>query len=290
MSIQGRRAYAIVTYDGEDISAEISNWLKSITVTRRGDGESADDVKIELEDRDLLWIGDWYPKMTIKDAAGNRAVTGDILKVVLYTENWDMPGVAKSLDCGSYEIDAVDFVDNPPQVSINATAVPLTKTIRVQPKSKVWERITLSELAGKIATEAGMKLMFEADENPLLDSVSQHRTSDLAFLRETCRREGFTLKVTNNMIVIFSEQKYEEKDPIITFIRGEANITSASFRQDTSNTAKAATVEYKDPKSGKLVKEKFEPDEAPATERELKINERPSDLSGDAIREAMEGE
>lgn len=64
--MQGRRAYAVITYDGQDISAEISAWLKSITVTLKSDGESADDVEIVLDDRELLWIGDYYPKVAIK--------------------------------------------------------------------------------------------------------------------------------------------------------------------------------------------------------------------------------
>lgn len=64
--MQGRRAYAVITYDGKDISAEISAWLKSIKVTLKSDGESADDVEIVLDDRELLWIGDWYPKVGTK--------------------------------------------------------------------------------------------------------------------------------------------------------------------------------------------------------------------------------
>lgn len=64
----GRCARAIITYDKEDISEAIQQSLKSITVTLTGDSESADDVTIEMHDRDLMWIGPWYPKVKKKES------------------------------------------------------------------------------------------------------------------------------------------------------------------------------------------------------------------------------
>lgn len=215
----------------------------------------------------------------------SQAVTGNVLRVVLVAESWDSPGSYARLDCGSFEIDAVEFSDPPAVVSINATAVPLTKSIRCQQKTKAWEKVKVSEMAKQIASDAGMQLMYDADDDPLLDRVDQRQSSDLAFLRKICGDEGLALKVTDDKIVVFQEQKYEQKSAGITFKRGEASILSASFSQDTSTTASKATVRYKDPKSGKLVKVDFEPDSAPATSRELILNTRPRDMSGDAMRE-----
>lgn len=242
-------------------------------------GGTAATAKPKTDVPDISWKG---------DQAKSYAVTGNTLRVTLEAESWDAPGTILRLDCGSFEIDAVDFSDPPPTVQIKATAVPLTKTIRSQAKSKAWERVKLSELAGQIATDAGMKLMYEADADPLLDRVDQRQTSDLAFLRKLCIDEGMALKVTDDKIVIFQEAKYEAKDAVMTFYRGDERIIGVSFSQDTSQTAKSATCQYKDPISGKLVKETFEPDEAPATERELIMNDRPHNLSGDAIREAAD--
>lgn len=222
-----------------------------------------------------------------KKSASNpsQAVTGNVLRVILVAESWTVPGTFDRLDCGSFEIDSVEFSDPPPIVVIGATAVPLTKSIRSQPKSKAWEKVKMSEMAKQIASDAGMELMYDADDDPLLDRADQRQTSDLAFLQRVCGEEGLTLKVTDNKIVIFQEQKYEQKAAGITFTRGDQNIISASFSQDSSQTVAKATVRYKDPKSGKLVEVSFEPTTAPATSREAIINTRPRDLSGDAMRE-----
>lgn len=66
MTARGRRAYAIISYDGADISDSISGLL-SVSVTLNADSESSDDVKIEIADRDLRWINEWYPKVKVKD-------------------------------------------------------------------------------------------------------------------------------------------------------------------------------------------------------------------------------
>lgn len=229
--------------------------------------------------------GSATPGSATTSKKASYAVTGNILRVVLTAENWTEQGKTDRLDCGSFEIDAVDFSDPPPVVTIKAVAVPLTKNIRSQPKCKAWETVTLSEMAGKIADEAGMELLYDADENPLLDRADQRQTSDLVFLKGICDGEGFTLKVTDNKIVIFDEKKYEAKASVCTFKRGDARIIAASFTQDTSQTSNSATVRYKDPKSGKLVQETFTPDEPPATGRETIINTRTADLRGDAMRQ-----
>jgi len=212
------------------------------------------------------------------------AVSGNILRVVLEAESWTTPGKTDRLDCGSFEIDTVDFSDPPPVVSIKATAVPLTKNIRSQPKNYAWDEITIKDMATKIASTADMELTYDADYNPTLDRADQRQMADLAFLRQIAIDNGLALKVTDNKIIIFEEEKYEKKEAVMTFTRGDSRILSARFSQDTSQCVKSSTVRYKDPKSGKLVQETFEPDEPPATAREAISNSRPNNLSGDAIR------
>lgn len=72
MVAQGRRAYAIIEYDGGDISEEIRQSLLSVTVTLNADSESSDDVSIQIADRELKWIGEWYPKVKAKEAKDSK--------------------------------------------------------------------------------------------------------------------------------------------------------------------------------------------------------------------------
>lgn len=282
---KGRRARAEVFYNGKDMSEDVITDMLSLTVTMNSDSESADDVKLVIADREMKWCGSWYPKVKSKGDNGSEAAPGNVLKVILHAESWEKEDADDQINCGSFEIDEVSFSDPPPTITINATSVPLTKTVRSQPKTRAWEKDKLSTMARKIAEGAGMELMFDSENDPLLDRTDQRQTADLPFLRDKCHAEGLALKVTDGKLVIWNESEYEGKPSSMTFKRGDGRIISASFSQDTSDTAKSAKLKYKDPKSGKMVEGFFEPDDPPETEREVLMNDRPNDLSGDAMRE-----
>ncbi len=61
---KARRAYAVVTYDGQDITEAISKGPLTLTYTDNTD--QADDIQITLEDREGNWRGPWYPKVAAK--------------------------------------------------------------------------------------------------------------------------------------------------------------------------------------------------------------------------------
>ena len=128
--------------------------------------------------------------------------------------------------------------------------------------------------------------MYELDDDPALDRIDQRQESDLAFLQRISKEHGATVKVVDGKIVVFDEIKYEAMPPVAVFRRGDKRMLSIKLKQDSSNTASSATATYKDPKSGKLVQETFEPESIPAVGQKLIVNKRPSDLRGDAYRSA----
>lgn len=58
---QARRASAVISYNGKDISADIAPYLKSLSYRDNLSGE-ADDLQIVLEDRAGLWQSSWLPE------------------------------------------------------------------------------------------------------------------------------------------------------------------------------------------------------------------------------------
>ena len=57
-----RTARVRVTYDGKDITDQVSNTLLTFTFIDKASGE-ADELNITVHDRDGKWIKDWYPKL-----------------------------------------------------------------------------------------------------------------------------------------------------------------------------------------------------------------------------------
>jgi phage protein D len=225
---------------------------------------------------------------TANKAAAGNAVSGSILRAAICVENWNFEGDNRELDCGSFEIDGVDFSGPPDTVVIKALSIPISSSIRNSEKTRAWEDATLQKIAQDIADDAGLELMYEVEEDIQLDRVDQERKSDMAFLLELCVQYGVALKVTDNKVILFEEEAYEAKPVIDTFDKKEqgngGRLLSYSFSQDTSSTVCKVISSYKDPKSGKLVQAEYEPPEPPATGQVAYINTRPGDLSGDNFR------
>ncbi|MEC0237758.1 contractile injection system protein, VgrG/Pvc8 family [Paenibacillus kribbensis] len=248
--INARRAQVVVNYNGKDITKELSDYLLDFTYTDAEPG-TLDDLQINLEDKARKWSGPWSP------SAGDRIVA------YIKTIGWDKPGEIKRLNCGTFEVDSIDFAGPPDTVSIKAVSLPVTTNVRQEKKTKAWESATIKSIAAEIAKRAGFSLMYEAHNNPKYDRQDQTDVSDLAFLNDLCKQEGIALKVTGKKLVLFDEYVYEQKAPALTIERGVSDIISYGFSFSTQDVAYAACeVSYQPAAKKKSSKKKDDkPDE-----------------------------
>ncbi|MEK5378063.1 phage late control D family protein [Paenibacillus sp. FSL P2-0173] len=225
-TIDARRAQVVINYNGKDITKELSDYSLDLTYTDAEPG-TLDDLQINLEDKARKWSGPWSP------SAGDRIVA------YIKTIGWDKPGEIKRLNCGSFEVDSIDFAGPPDTVSIKAVSLPVTTNVRQEKKTKAWESVTLKSIAAEITKRAGFSLMYEAHNNPKYDRQDQTDVSDLAFLNDLCKQEGIALKVTGKKLVLFDEYVYEQKPPALTIERGVSDIISYGFSFTTQDVAYA---------------------------------------------------
>lgn len=136
-------------------------------------------------------------------------------------QNWQSDGVDEKLECGQFELDNVSASGPPSVITIKGTSLPYCSTIRQTKKSKSWENYTLSGIATEIAEKNGMTCMFLSDMDSNYARVEQYRISDILFLKKLCQDAGCSLKITNNIIVIFDQAAYEKRDPIFTIKKGK---------------------------------------------------------------------
>ena len=163
-------------------------------------------------------------------------------------------GRDKVLDCGQFELDSVDASGPPNTITIKATALPYSAQIRQTEKSKAWEAYTLSGIANEMAAANGMTCMFLANSDPSYGRVEQYKQSDIAFLSKLCHEAGISLKATNNLIVLFDQEDYEKKSPVLTIVRGSGSYTKHKLNAGTAGTQYASCrVSYTDPGTGKCI-------------------------------------
>lgn len=258
MSIS-RRAQAKITYEGVNISQDIAPFFVSMSYTDNGTGK-ADDLQIILADFEGKWKDPWMPN------------EGDRIRADILLHNWYREGDLFSLPCGTFQIDAVSFSGPPDVLTIQATSVPANSKIKTEEITRAWEKVTLSQIAANIAEKAGLGLLFEIDDISY-DRVDQTQQTDLSFLNELAEKEGATLKVTSDQLVIFDDRKYEGMTPVRELRRGVSDIKSYSFDLSTMGVAYASCeVSYTDTVKKKTIKGVFH---IPGkTGPVLKINER----------------
>ncbi len=182
------------------------------------------------------------------------SIKGLNLQASIIRKNWYSDGARKVLDCGVFELDSIDANGPPNIITIRGTSLPFQSQIRQTKKSKAWESYTLSSIANEIASTNGMTCMYESSSDPRYVRVEQIGKSDIAFLSQLCHEAGISLKVTNNILVLFDQEEYESKQEIVTITNGDGSYDSRKLRLGTAKAQyTSCRVRYIDPETGQLI-------------------------------------
>lgn len=242
-----RRADVEVYFAGANISKSLRNFLLSLTYTDNEEDE-ADDLQIKIHDRENVWLHQW-----LNDSMQSAAAKGLSMEALFVVKNWKGDGKDKVLDCGRFELDSIDASGPPATITIKGTSLPFKSQIRQTKKNKAWESYSLSGIAREMASKSGMVCMYESASDPFFGRVEQVATSDIAFLSTLCHNAGISLKVTNNIIVLFDQSAYESKSAVATIRRGSSDYTKYKLSTGEADTEYASCrVRYVSP-AGKVI-------------------------------------
>ncbi|MFW5988621.1 MAG: phage late control D family protein [Desulfosudaceae bacterium] len=258
-----RRAKIAVQYNGTDISADIAPMVGWLTCTDNASGK-ADDLEIELENRDGRWHGDWFPDK------------GAELTASIECENIPEIGKSMSYPCGVYVIDEIEVSSPPSKAVIRAVSANVKKSLRREDKTKAWENITLSAIVNEIAENHGLEAMYEAPDVEY-NRKDQRKESDLAFLSRLAEDAAFRLKVAERKIILYSGEKFDAKDPVLTFT--PEDIGKWRFTSEAHEVFSACRVAYWDPAEKITLNYTFEPKNGPESGQVLVVNERVESLA-----------
>lgn len=149
------------------------------------------------------------------------------IQAAIVRENWANDGKDVLLDCGDFELDAVQASGPPETVTIKGTALPFRMPIRQTRRSKAWEAYRLSGIAREMARAGGMSCMYLSSSDPFYERAEQFEVSDIEFLSGLCHNAGLSLKAAGTILVIFDQAEYEQKPAVRTVERGKGYISYA---------------------------------------------------------------
>ncbi len=267
--MKSRAATIQLSYLGRDISRDIAPFVKSFAYTDNAHGK-ADDLRIDMDDRDHLWKGDWLPGK------------GDAISAsILCLEGWNGPGsIPVSIPCGAFEVDEVEIsVGEGDTVSLKAVSSLTQNSIRKEAKTRAWENGSLRQVFADLADFAGFELSWQAGNIQFL-RIDQRAETDLAFMKRVADDFGLNLKINDATIIVYAGEKYDAKPASFSLSRGQSNIRTVSLRTRSTDVYKACEVSYHDPKDKQLKTYTFTPpDGAAATSRVLRVNQIAEDVA-----------
>lgn len=208
-------------------------------------------------------------------SGGSGGAKPKLVSAVLVQKNWNDTGKDLTLDMGTFEIDSIDMSGPPDKVTVKSTSIPYTSKLRMEKKNKAWEKISLKGIGQEIAGKNGLKLMYEASDNPTYKRKEQVQTSDIKFLQNLCHAAGMALKVTTLTIVIYDAAEYDKKPTVRTFKKGSGDIISYKMGTKLTDTAYTSChVSYTDPDSKETIEYTYTPDSKTGTGQTLEVNEK----------------
>ena len=226
--------------------------------------DKADDLTVEIADPHRTWMQSYLPKKGSEVAAS--------IKV----RNWTTLGDTRDFDCGTFFIDEIDYAGPPNVVCIRATSIPRATGIKSQKKYRSWEDTHVHDIAGQVAGEHGLALVWDVGKMVLakLKRVDQVEMPDLEFLRDLAKDWSIKLKIFNRQLIMYSEEEYEARPPVYTLLYGAANILSYQFTSVLNDMFAKGQVAYMSPESGQNIEGTYEPAEKPeGTEAVQETNE-----------------
>lgn len=207
---------------------------------------------------------------TVKQAAEPKLISATIVQ-----KNWHDNGKDVVLSCGTFELDSVDASGPPTKITLKGTSIPYTSTMRTAKKNRAWENCNLKAIAEQIGQEAGLQVMYLAENNPVYKRKEQVQKSDITFLQKLCKAAGLALKVTIMTVVIYDAAEYDGKPPIKTIIYGSGDYLSYKLGTSLHDTAYTSChVSYTDPDSKETIESTYTPDSKDGTGQVLEVNEK----------------
>lgn len=256
-----------------------------------GDGKKYQQIASEnnIKNPNLIYPGQVFKITTGGTATQNVSATKKnknevsktkMISATIVQKNWHDNGKDAVLNCGTFELDSVDASGPPTKITLKGTSIPYTSTMRVAKKSKAWENTTLKVIAGQIAKESSLKLMYLAEKVPKYKRKEQVQTSDIVFLQKLCKAAGLALKVTTLNIVIYDSEEYDNKPPIKTIKYGNGDYISYKLGTSLHDTAYTSChVSYTDPDSKETIESTYTVDSTEGTGQKLEVNEKVSSTS-----------
>lgn len=229
-----RKAKVNITYTPKGQAAKrtadvMAEYEEGFSYTDAATGES-DAISLKVCNKDLRWANKWLPKK------------GDKMVAKIKVFSWDAAGKDRTFSCGKFCCDDLSFSGPTLICNIGGVSVPEGQAFRATQRTYNWEKVTIQEIARKIAKRYGLSLHYDAGKINI-SSIEQNKQTDCEFLNRLCEDYGLYIKVYFGKIIIYDIDRYESKKAVATYYINDFG-DGWSYNTTLTGTYTGATIKY----------------------------------------------
>jgi len=211
MQGDGRRADVNIYYEKKNVSRSMKEYQESFEYVDIATGGS-DEISLTVDNSDMRFLNKWKP------------LKGSTVSATIIMRDWDKEGVKKSFKTGDMVMDDLSAEGAPSNTfTMKAVSAPVKSEFKSTKRKKTYKNATVQTIGQKIAKRAGISLHYEASKIKVKE-IEQTNEVDADFLLSLCQEYGLGIKIYNKKIVIYDEEKYEKKAPLVTIYRKDRKI------------------------------------------------------------------
>ena len=204
-----------VFHNGIDVTSSIE--FQSCILTDRYGG-LLDNIRLVVNDEEKVWE--------------NKLSKGD--EIIVKTDGYTT---------GTMYISNIG--EETKSIPIDAISLKPSKKIV---KSRIWRYVRLSEILNDCAKAMNLTLKTYGISDLYYETLAQIHKTDLEFVSYVCKREGYTIKVDDNSLIVFNEYYMESQKPTIIITPDDIESNYRFARSD--NCINSVTVSYYDINNG----------------------------------------
>lgn len=230
----------IIEYNGVDATDIIADDCSSFTWKDNATG-TADTMTLSLSNIGGKWMNGFYPS------------DEDKFKAWIQLQEWAADYRNGQIYCGCFMVDSLRYSGYPETLQLSGISTPTDSNFNVKQKNKAWSKTTVKTVLESIAAEAGIKLVFDA-EDASIDSINQTGKTDLSFAYSLCSEYGMALKLYNNKLVVYDQTQYEAKESRYTITPELLGGSGAySISKQITTRYDSVKIQYTSGKKGKTL-------------------------------------
>ena len=136
--IKGRSVALDVTYNNAPFAGQVGGEIESMTYIDSA-SDNSDSIDITLDAQDSKWLNGWMPN---KGATLNPCIIGS---------DWEKDGDTRTIRCGLFILDDINFSDTPSTMQIGGVSKPSDTNFSELEREYVWKNISVKRIGETIA-------------------------------------------------------------------------------------------------------------------------------------------